>query len=93
MSVLASTSVIIDCTYHPFLVPNGHNFTLALAVVLFVAVSDPLNPLLDVFVEHLSDSCDGPAGHGFGGSGMGGTVATFTFDAVPANKSLGSNSQ
>ena len=64
------------------LVPDGHNFTLALAVVLFVAVSDPLNPLLDVFVEHSSDSCDGPAGHGFGGSWIGGTTAVSRSEVV-----------
>jgi len=56
MSVLASASVMIKCTYRPFLVPDGRNFALALAVVLFAAISDPPHPLLGVFVERSSDS-------------------------------------
>ena len=91
--MLASASVIINCTYRPFLVPDGCNFTLALAIVLFVVVSDPPNPSLGMFVERSPDRWDGPVGHGFGGSGMGGTAAVFTFDAVLANKSLRSDDQ
>jgi len=91
--VLASASVIINCTYRPFLVPDGCNFALALAVVLFVVVSDPPDPSLGVFVERSPDRWDGPVGHGFGGSGMGGTAAVFTFDAALANKSLRSDDQ
>jgi len=92
-SVLASTSVIINCTYRPFLVLDGRNFTLALAVVLFGVVSELPDPSLGVFVERSPDRWDGPVGHGFGGSGMGGTAAVFTFDAALANKSLRSDDQ